>query len=72
MYRKSYHTNHGIGVGSNIGISVSKRLKFLHERFLFDRQGADRGAILYVGRFCSSFNVHNGCLMRESRIFCVN
>ena len=36
----------GVGVGVGGGVSISKMLKFLRERFLCDGQGAVRRAIL--------------------------
>ena len=51
MYRKSYCTIPGIGVGGVGVVGVDNMLKF-YVKFLCDGQGPVRQAILYVDRFC--------------------
>ena len=55
MYRKSYCTVPGIGVGSGVGVNggvgSNKMLSFML-KFLCDGQGTVRGAILYMDRSC--------------------
>ena len=72
MYRKSYCTTVGIGVG---GGGVDKMFKFYVKVFSSDVQGTVWRAILYTDRSCSnylplsiffnSFSEHNSAAVRN-------